>query len=55
MGSRFSEITQQYATAADVRFGILLHPLQLLYIDALLSAVGSEFSEQNQVGQRIEQ
>ena len=51
----FSKITLQYAAAADVGFGVLLHALQFLQVDILLSALGSEFGKQNQVCKRVEQ
>ena len=55
MSSVFPEITEQDTAAADVGFSILLHALQLLYIDALLSAFRSKFSKQDEVREGIEE
>ena len=50
----FSKVRKQDASATDVGLGILLHALQLLQIDALLTTFTGKLREGDDIAQRIE-
>ena len=47
----FSEIIQQDSSAANVCFGILLHPFQFLKVDFLLVAFGGKLGQKHDISQ----